>query len=182
MRVCALVTVVACAADPAPKLDDAASPPMVINTFANQMCACRDKTCADFVHVAFTAWGAEVARTSAADPDAGREVAARYTECMTKALAASRIDTTPELLAVSPPLGDALGGTYVVIKGLRFVAARSAEVWFGTRQGTVVRFAGDSELIVQAPGGIAGETVDVRVAFDPGGPAVLANAFTFKSP
>ena len=82
---------------------------------------------------------------------------------------------------VEPALGDELGGTFVVIKGERFMkdGPRNAKVYFGVRQGTVVRFQSDGELIVQAPGGKANERVDVTVVFDPGGPMTLSKAFTF---
>lgn len=81
-----------------------------------------------------------------------------------------------------PPVkGDVEGGTYVVIKGNRFMkdGPRNAKVYFGSRQGTVVRFQSDSELIVQAPGGKEGETVDVLVVFDPGGQMKIPGAFRF---
>jgi hypothetical protein len=90
---------------------------------------------------------------------------------------------TPKLAVTSiePSNGDADGGTYVRIIGSRFIAdgARSAKIYFGTRQGTVVRFASDTELIAEAPGGKPNETVDVRVIFEPGGELKLAKAFTF---
>src|SRR5688500_18954757 len=80
-----------------------------------------------------------------------------------------------------PPVqGDVEGGTYLVIKGNAFMSPkRNAKVYFGSRQGTVVRFQSDSELIVQAPGGKEGETVDVLVVFDPGGQLRIPNAFKF---
>src|SRR5688572_1575484 len=81
-----------------------------------------------------------------------------------------------------PPVrGDVEGGTYVVIKGNRFMkdGPRNAKVYFGTRQGTVVRFQSDSELIVQAPGGKPDEVVDVLVVFDPGGQMKIPGAFKF---
>ena len=66
-------------------------------------------------------------------------------------------DTKLKVTGIEPEKGDAEGGTYVRIKGNRFIAdgARNAKVYFGSRQGTVVRFASDSELIVEAPGGKA---------------------------
>jgi hypothetical protein len=83
--------------------------------------------------------------------------------------------------AIEPSLGDADGGTYVRIIGTRFIAdgARNAKVYFGTRQGSIIRFASDTELIVQAPGGKPKETVDVIVLFEPGGERRLTKAFTF---
>ena len=82
---------------------------------------------------------------------------------------------------LEPSKGDSQGGTYVVIKGRRFLAdgPRMVKIYFGSRQGSVVRFASDSELIVEAPGGKVGETVDVRLVFEPGGQLELAKAFTF---
>jgi hypothetical protein len=83
--------------------------------------------------------------------------------------------------AIEPSHGDADGGTYVKIIGTRFIAdgARNAKVYFGSRQGTVVRFSSDKELIVEAPGGKPDEVVDVLVIFDPGGEIKLPKAFTF---
>lgn len=80
-----------------------------------------------------------------------------------------------------PPVkGDVEGGTYLVIKGNAFMTPkRNAKVYFGSRQGTVVRFQSDSELIVQAPGGKEGEVVDVLVVFDPGGQLKIPGAFRF---
>ena len=90
-------------------------------------------------------------------------------------------DTKLKVTGIEPEKGDAEGGTYVRIKGNRFIAdgARNAKVYFGSRQGTVVRFASDSELIVEAPGGKAGDTVDVLIIFEPGGELKIPNGFTF---
>ena len=91
-------------------------------------------------------------------------------------------DTKLKVTGLDPEKGDVDGGTYVKIYGNRFVAdgARNAKVYFGKRQGTVVRFASDSELIVEAPGGAPNETVDVLIIFEPGGELKIPKAFTFK--
>jgi hypothetical protein len=104
----------------------------------------------------------------------------RYADCLMKLMMAR--PGAPDRGDIAAT-GDADGGTYVVLKGEGFMAGgpRSAKVYFGSRQGTVIRFQSDRELIVQAAGGIAGERVDVRVVFEPGGEVVLANAFTFVS-
>ncbi len=83
--------------------------------------------------------------------------------------------------AIDPSAGDSEGGTYARIIGSRFIAdgARNAKVYFGSHEGTVIRFASDSELIVEAPAGKVDEKVDVRVVFDPGGEQKLVGAFTF---
>ncbi|HVK85436.1 MAG TPA: IPT/TIG domain-containing protein [Kofleriaceae bacterium] len=90
-------------------------------------------------------------------------------------------DTKLKVTGLDPEQGDVEGGTYVRIKGNRFRAdgPRTAKVYFGSRQGTVVRFASDSELIVEAPGGKPNEKVDVLVIFEPGGQLKIKDGFTF---
>jgi IPT/TIG domain len=90
-------------------------------------------------------------------------------------------DRKLKVTGLEPTKGDIEGGTYVVIKGNRFMkdGPRNAKVYFGSRQGSVVRFQSDSELIVQAPGGKPDESVDVLVIFDPGGQLKIPNAFKF---
>ena len=82
---------------------------------------------------------------------------------------------------IEPANGDADGGTYVKITGCDFIAdgPRNAKVYFGARQGAVERFASDTEMVVEAPGGKVGDTVDVLVIFEPGGERRLPRAFTF---
>lgn len=84
---------------------------------------------------------------------------------------------------IEPRRGDAAGGTYVVIKGGGFLRGgpRRLRVSFGGTPGTFIRFQSDSEIIVQAPGGRPGETVDVELVFDPGGTVILGDSFTFVS-
>lgn len=90
-------------------------------------------------------------------------------------------DTKLKVTGIEPNKGDVEGGTLVAIKGSRFIndGARTAKVYFGSRPGTVVRFANDTELRVEAPGGKVNETVDVLIVFEPGGELKLPNAFTF---
>src|ERR1051326_3704486 len=87
------------------------------------------------------------------------------------ALVGCKEDTKLRVNGVEPETGDAEGGSYVRIFGNRFIAdgARNAKVYFGSHLGTVVRFASDSELIVQSPGGKPGDIVDITVQFEPGG-------------
>jgi len=89
-----------------------------------------------------------------------------------------------KVFGLAPNIGDAMGGQYVVIRGQNFQKqARTAKVFFGNNQGNVVRFSGNndaSELIVQAPGGVAGESVDVLVVFEPGGELpLITKGFTY---
>ena len=97
------------------------------------------------------------------------------------AAACGNNDTKLKVTGIEPEKGDVEGGTYVRIKGNRFIAdgARNAKVYFGSREGTVVRFASDSELIVEAPGGKPNETVDVLIIFEPGGELKIPKGFTF---
>jgi hypothetical protein len=92
-------------------------------------------------------------------------------------------DNDPKLkvTGLEPDKGDVEGGTYVRVFGNRFIAdgARNAKVYFGSRQGTVIRFVNDGEMIVQAPGGKPNETVDLLVVFEPGGELRISKAFTF---
>jgi hypothetical protein len=90
-------------------------------------------------------------------------------------------DTKLKVTGIEPEKGDVNGGTYVRIKGNRFLedGARNAKVYFGSRQGTVIRFASDSELIVEAPGGKPNEVVDVLIIFEPGGELKIPKGFTF---
>lgn len=90
-------------------------------------------------------------------------------------------DTKLKVTGIEPEKGDVNGGTYVRIKGNRFLAdgARNAKVYFGSRQANVIRFASDSELIVEAPGGKVGEKVDVLIIFEPGGEMKIKQGFEF---
>jgi hypothetical protein len=96
--------------------------------------------------------------------------------------ACSSEDKTLKVTGIEPEVGNTEGGTYVKIKGNRFIAdgARNAKVYFGSRQGTVVRFASDSELIVEAPGGKKDEKADVLIIFEPGGELKIANGFRWE--
>lgn len=89
-----------------------------------------------------------------------------------------------KVFGLEPKEGDAMGGQYVIIRGQNFQKVnRSAKVYFGDVPGQVVRFRGDSELIVQAPGGKAGTSVDVLISFEPGGELPpIKNGYTFIEP
>ena len=96
-------------------------------------------------------------------------------------VACGNSDTKLKVTGLDPEQGDVEGGTYVRIYGNRFIAdgARNAKVYFGSRQGTVIRFASDSELVVEAPGGKPNEVVDVLIIFEPGGELKISKGFTF---
>jgi hypothetical protein len=70
--------------------------------------------------------------------------------------------------SIDPVEGSYEGGQTVKINGNGFMenGAMNAKVYFGDRQGTVIKFEGDSTLWVTAPGGKKGETVDVKINFE----------------
>jgi hypothetical protein len=120
-------------------------------------------------------WSAEMRRCVAAAKDRPDLVACMMRHEEQSGARTLRVD------GIEPDRGDINGDTYVIIKGNRFVAdgPRAAKVYFGSRQGTVVRFASDKQLIVRTPGGRVGEVVDVLIVFEPGGELRLPRAFTF---
>jgi hypothetical protein len=160
--------------------------------FKDQLCACKDAACVEKVSDAMTKWSMEMSKKEIPPPkmtEADTKQAAAIGEemgkCMQAAMSASLPPAAPlSVTGVDPPNGDVTGGTYVKISGESFTngGARNAKVYFGAKQGTVVRFASDTELIVEAPAGKANETVDVKVVFDPGGEMTLPKAFTFGKP
>jgi len=100
--------------------------------------------------------------------------------------AGCKTDLTLKVTGIEPDRGDFEGGTYVRIKGNGFLvdskgnsAPANAKVYFGTRQGEVVRFASSEELIVQAPGGKLNESVDVLIIFEGRGELKVPHGFTF---
>ena len=76
--------------------------------------------------------------------------------------ACGETDTKLKVTDLEPTKGDVEGGTYVRIKGNRFNAdgPRSAKVYFGSRQGTVVRFVNDDVQAHTVTGDGASPTVD----------------------
>lgn len=86
-----------------------------------------------------------------------------------------------KVTGLDPRSGDAMGGQIVVISGQAFMnPTRTAKVYFGDQQGNVIRFRSDGEIIVEAPAGQAGTSVDVLVVFEPGGEITIPKGFTFK--
>lgn len=164
--------------------------------FKDQLCACKDAACAQQVSDDMTKWSVELTKKEKDPPKLTDEQAKRAAEigeqmgnCMQTAMSggapggpapAAKLSVT----GIDPPRGDAAGGTYVKLNGTNFIAEgpRNVKVYFGSKQGTVIRFASDTELIVEAPGGKANETVDVLLVFDPGGELKIVKGFTFEKP
>jgi hypothetical protein len=96
-------------------------------------------------------------------------------------LAGCKSDAPLSVTGIEPSQGESIGGTYVRILGNRFTkdGARSAKIYFGSRQAGLPRFASDTEMVVEAPGGKLGETVDVLIIFEPGGELKISKGFTY---
>jgi hypothetical protein len=81
---------------------------------------------------------------------------------------------------LDPRTGDANGGTRLAVKGTNFQkTTRTARIYFGEQQGSVLQFIDDETLLVEAPGGKPGQAVDVLVVFEPGGEITIPRAFTY---
>lgn len=83
-----------------------------------------------------------------------------------------------------PKAGPYTGNDPVVFTGHGFTneGIQGAEVWFGDKQGRNVRFRGDTEMLVDAPGGEIGEVVDIVIRFDSAKTKKFANAYTYVDP
>ncbi len=89
-------------------------------------------------------------------------------------------DTKLRVTELDPRSGDASGGTRLAVKGNNFQRQyRTARVYFGDQQGSVLRFVDDQTLLVEAPGGPPGASVDVLLVFEPGGEITIPRGFTF---
>jgi len=167
-----------------------------MSEFKDQMCACKDAACAEKVSDGMTKWSQDMSkeyrnkeppRMTEEDTKKAAAIGEQMGKCMQVAMGAGQSMPAPppsaplSVTGIDPAKGDAAGGTYVKITGTSFIAdgARNVKVYFGKKQGTVVRFASDTELIVEAPGGKAKDVVDVLLLFEPGGEMKLPKAFTF---
>jgi hypothetical protein len=81
---------------------------------------------------------------------------------------------------LEPRSGDSAGGTRLAVKGSNFKSTtRGVRIYFGDQQGTFLRVVDDETILVEAPGGKAGESVDVLVVFEPGGEITIPRGFKF---
>jgi hypothetical protein len=128
------------------------------------MCACKDAACAERVGNAMTHWSEQLAKQQTVPPNMNAADTKRATaiteatfECWTRELA-------PKWFSLEPDQGDAIGGTSVkLMAASQFTDddAKTARIYFGGKLGKVIRVVSSEELLVEAPGGTAGETVDV---------------------
>ena len=151
--------------------------------FRDRMCACKDEKCSTAVNMDMMEWTKLQAgdKYSASSYELRKQmepISKELGECMTKLLVSQvRLDS------IYPNTGETTGGNYVTIRGRSFTSTtRTAKVYFGAVEGTFLRFASDYEMVVQAPPGVAEQTADIMIVFDPGGMLRLPAAYTYKAP
>ncbi len=151
----------------------------------DQLCACKEDECARKLELEMLSLRTKVEgnarRARMPSYEVTRQVsdlAMAAGEC-TRKLSLQRV----QLYAAWPAGGELTGGTLVSIRGSNLMATpRTAKVWFGTKEATVVRIASDRELVVEAPPQEAEGFVDLRVQFDPGGTVTVPYGFTYRAP
>lgn len=90
-------------------------------------------------------------------------------------------DDKLRVTGLDPTSGDAAGGSRVEVKGENFKkGTHGVRVYFGDEPGTFLRIVDDETILIEAPGGKAGSTVDVLIIFEPGGEITIPRGFTFK--
>jgi hypothetical protein len=71
-------------------------------------------------------------------------------------------------------------GEPITIKGEGFMTeSRAVTVFFGDAQAQVIDIPSDTEVMIEAPAGEPGTSVDVVITFDPGGEIKLPHGYTF---
>jgi hypothetical protein len=159
-----------------------------MEAFAETMCQCKDAACAQKVSDDLTKWAEEMSKVykepphmSDADTKRAQGLGERMGKCMQEAMGGgSAAAPALAVTGLDPEKGDPKGGTYVRVIGTAFQAEeRKAKVFFGGKEGKVVKIQNDTEMIVEAPAGKPGK-VDVLVVFEPGGEQKLEGGFTYE--
>lgn len=85
--------------------------------------------------------------------------------------------------SISPSQGSADGDGTVTVHGTGFTAggALGVMVYFGDKKARLLLFDGDEKIVVVAPPGEAGQTVDVQLIFDDGREHKLSRAYTYAT-
>lgn len=128
------------------------------------MCACKDAECATHVGDEMTHWSERLAKEQNLPPKMTEAETTRATAITDETFKCWIRELSPPWFSLEPNEGDAKGGTSVTLTAAsQFVAddAKTARVYFGGKLGKVIRVVSSEELLVEAPGGAAGETVDV---------------------
>jgi hypothetical protein len=153
---------------------------MALVELTNRICACNDQACAqqvsdDMTQVLERLGGTEVKRSKDEQMEFDH-INLAMAHCYHAAVAAG---TPPQLTSVEPKTASA--GVELTLVGTNLANRVIDHVYFGNHEGVVVGIDSNTELVVEAPNGKPGETVDIRVVFEPGGEVVLRNAFTFAN-
>lgn len=159
-----------------------------MQAFTETMCQCKDPACAQKISDDITKWAEEMSKVykdpphmSEQDQKRADEIGERMGKCMKEAMGAgSAAAPALAVTGLDPEKGDPKGGTYVRVIGTAFQSEeRKAKVFFGGKEGKVVKIQNDTEMIVEAPAGKVGK-VDVLVVFEPGGELKLPGGFTYE--
>ena len=128
------------------------------------MCACKDGECAKRVGDEMTHWSERLEKEQNLPPKMNEAETKRATTITDETFKCWIRELSPRWFRLEPDQGDAKGGTSVMLMAAsQFVAddAKTATVYFGDKPGKVIRVVSSEELLVEAPNGKAGETVDV---------------------
>ena len=89
-----------------------------------------------------------------------------------------------KIKSISPKSGPADGQGYVRIhgNGFRDQGNTGITIYFGDRKARFQRFEGDDTMVVVAPPGDEGTTVDVHVIFGDGREHKFQEAYSYKDP
>ena len=151
----------------------------------DQLCACKDEECGRKHDLEMrelrTKVEANVRRSRIPSYEVTRQVsdlAMAASEC-TRKLSLLRV----RVFSAYPSSGELAGGSFVTIRGSSFMATpRTAKVFFGATEATSVRIASDNEILAEVPPQETEGFVELRVVFEPGGPATVPYGFTYRPP
>ncbi len=89
-----------------------------------------------------------------------------------------------KIKSISPKTGPADGAGSITIHGNGFKQAGSmgVKIYFGDKKARFLRYEGDKKMIVTAPPGDIGQTVDVQVIFDDGRQHKFPEAYSYIDP
>ena len=151
----------------------------------DRVCACTDEDCSRKLELEMMDLRQQIETTARRSRDTSYEVTRQVSEI---ALQANECTRKLSLLRVRvysayPSSGELAGGTPIMIRGGNFTAsARTAKVWFGTKEATNVRILNDREIFAEVPPSDVEGLVTVRVELTPGGSHVLPYGYTYRAP
>jgi hypothetical protein len=151
----------------------------------DQLCACKDEECGRKLELEMGELRRQVETNVRRQRSPSYEVTRQLSDVALAASECSRklAQLKPRIYSAYPTSGETTGGAAVIIRGGGFtVVPRTAKVFFGTKEATVVRIASDLEIVVEAPPADAEGFVDIRLEFTPGGSLTVPYGFTYRAP